>query len=53
MLTNITCKYCNTQNDLTKYFINPHSHVTNAVTCECCGKQIYFIPNEDCWINDK
>lgn len=53
MLNIITCNHCNAQNNLSKYSINPHSHVTNAVTCECCGKQISFIPDEDCWINNK
>lgn len=51
MLKEVTCKYCNTTNNLSKYSINHHSHVTNIITCECCGKPITFIPDEVCWLN--
>lgn len=43
----IICPSCKKQIDLKLYNINPRSHVINGVVCEC-GRQITFIPDEDC-----
>lgn len=45
----VICPSCKKKIDLTKYSINPHSHVEHAITCEC-GAQIRFIPDADCHI---
>lgn len=48
MKTKITCSNCGREISLSNYAINPHSHVSNAIICEC-GHSISFIPDEDCW----
>lgn len=45
----VICSKCGQEVDLTKYSINPHSHVMNSVTCQC-GAIVRFIPDEDCYI---
>lgn len=52
MKTKITCKNCGKEINLPNYAINPHSHVSNVILCEC-GQSISFIPDEDCWCVSK
>lgn len=46
----LICPNCGQEVNTNDYSINPHSHVFNVITCDKCGSQVRFIPDEDCHI---